>query len=77
LFEGGGDGGVGVGMVVVGVHAVVVVERRGGREVVLMMERQSLGDEVEIGSGLRVDGSGSHAWMYLCQCVWSRDLGNR
>jgi hypothetical protein len=25
LFEGGGDGGEGVGMVVVGVHAVVVV----------------------------------------------------
>jgi hypothetical protein len=33
LFEGGGDGGEGMGTVVVGVHAVVVVvERRGGRE---------------------------------------------
>jgi len=37
LFEGGGDGGVGMGMVVAGVHAVVVVEWRGGREVALMM----------------------------------------
>jgi chloramphenicol 3-O-phosphotransferase len=33
LFEGGGDGGEGMGTVMVGVHAVVVVvERRGGRE---------------------------------------------
>ena len=33
LFEGGGDGGEGVGTVMAGVHAVVVVvEWRGGRE---------------------------------------------
>jgi hypothetical protein len=33
LFEGGGDGGEGMGMVMVGVHTVVVVvEQRGGRE---------------------------------------------
>jgi hypothetical protein len=33
LFEGGGDGGEDMEMVMVGVHAVVVVvERRGGRE---------------------------------------------
>jgi hypothetical protein len=33
LFEGGGDGGEGMGTVMVGVHAVVVVvEQRGGRE---------------------------------------------
>jgi hypothetical protein len=31
MFEGGGDGGEGIGMVMVGVHAVVVVvEQRGG-----------------------------------------------
>jgi hypothetical protein len=42
LFEGGGDGGKGMGMVMVGVHpVVVVVEQRGGRkegrEMALMM----------------------------------------
>ena len=40
----------------------------------MVVEWQSLGN---VGSGLRVDGSGSHARMYLCWCVWSRDLGNR
>jgi len=59
LFEGGGDGGVGVGMVVAGVHPVVVVEWRGGREVVLMTAAW----------WSSIDGSGSHAQMYLCQCV--------
>jgi len=52
LFEGGGDGGVGVGMVVVGVHGVVVVEWRGGREVALTMAVWWLGNELGIvGSG--------------------------
>ena len=31
----------------------------------------------DVGGGLRVDGSGSHARMYLCWCVWPWDLGNR
>jgi len=48
------------------------VERREGGGVddsSMVVKQWLLGNEVEmVGSGLRVDGSGSHAQMYLCWC---------